>query len=549
MKHPKVSVLLGVLNQEAYLPACIESVLGQTFSDFEFIILNDGSTDSTWEIIQQYAQKDSRIRPFSFSEKQGIAVGCNFTVAQAKGEYLARIDGDDLWKPDKLEKQVAYLDQHPECGVCFTQAEIIDGAGNVVHGADCDYMDELFAQQNRSQSEWLRRLFCQGNCLVHSSSVIRRSNLEQVPGYRNAFRQLPDFDLWMQLIQVGNFYIVQDKMMWYRWYAQNTSVRNSVGACRTYQEYFQLYLNLFQSMNPTLFCSAFSSLFRCPDSNTNLELECEQAFLLYDHSAGELPEAGKLAGMTLLTKLLNQESSRKLLEDKYHFTTFDYVQLESSPLFYSTPLFYPDAQLITNIFSATATLYYNTTMELLPEKALTADYQTADGLAHFTFELPEENIQILRFDPLENHPCIVWFFHAQLNGKTLIGEPVNSQFIGGWSFSSGDPQIMLQLPEAVSGTVTITLGVFPLYTSLTLPDKENQVAVSRNEFLQMQQNLQNLTDQLQQEKTALETQIQQLTQQLQSTTEDRNALRAQLDRIYQTTAYRAYAKVKHLIKK
>ena len=72
MKHPKVSVLLGVLNQESYLPACIESVLAQTFSDFEFIILNDGSSDRTWEIIQDYAKKDSRIRPYSFPEKQGI---------------------------------------------------------------------------------------------------------------------------------------------------------------------------------------------------------------------------------------------------------------------------------------------------------------------------------------------------------------------------------------------------------------------------------------------------------------------------------------------
>ena len=546
MKTPELSVVLDGLSQEASLPASIESVLAHTLSAFEFIILNDGSTDRTWEIIQEYAKKDSRIRPFSFPEKQGIAVGCNFTVAQAKGDYLARIDGDDIWKPEKLEKQVAYLEEHPECGVCFTQVEIIDGQGKIVHGAECDFMDELFAQPNRSQSQWLRKLFIDGNCFVHSSSVIRKNCFDAIDGYRNALRQLPDFDLWMQLIQVSNFYVIQEKWMWYRWHSQNTSVRNSVGACRTYQEYFQLYLNVFQSIPSTLFCDAFSSMFRCGDSSSPQELECEQAFLLLDHSAGELQEAGKLAGMTILTSLLNKESSRKLLEKKYNFTTFDYVELESSPLFYSTPLFYPDSKLTTNIFSATATLYYNTEMELNAEKTLTADYHSANGLAHFTFKLPEENIQILRFDPLENHPCTVWYFHAQLNGQTLKCEPVNSQFIGGWSFSCGDPQIMLQLPEPACGTITITLGVSPFHTPLSTPEEENQVSVSRNEFLQIQQNL---TNQFQQKEITLQTKIQQISDQLQAITADRDALRAQLDRIYQTPAYRAYAKVKHIIKK
>lgn len=528
MKKPKVSVLLGVLNQEDYLSACIESVLAQTFSDFEFIILNDGSTDRTWEIIQEYAKKDSRIRPFSFPEKQGIAVGCNFTVAQAKGDYLARIDGDDIWKPEKLEKQVAYLEEHPECGVCFTQVEIIDGQGKIVHGAECDFMDEVYLQKNRSQHEWLLKLFCSGNCFAHTASLIRRSAYQKVCGYRNAFRQLPDFDLWLQLIQVCEFYIIEQKLLQCRRHKENTSIRDSIGANRTYQEYFQLYLHLFSTMDLAFFSKAFSSLFRFPKASTPEELECEQAFLLLDHSAGELPEAGKLAGMTLLTKLLNQEDTRQLLAEQYHFTTFDYVQLESSPLFYSTPLFYPDSKLTTNIFSATATLYYNTEMELNAEKTLTADYHSANGLAHFTFKLPEENIQILRFDPLENHPCTVWYFHAQLNGQTLKCEPVNSQFIGGWSFSCGDPQIMLQLPGPACGTITITLGVSPFHTPLSTPEEENQVSVSRNEFLKMQQNL---------------------TEKLQAITADRDALRAQLDRIYQTPAYRAYAKVKHIIKK
>ncbi len=553
MKHPKVSVLLGVLNQESYLPACIESVLAQTFSDFEFIILNDGSSDRTWEIIQDYAKKDSRIRPYSFPEKQGIAVGCNFTVAKAEGEYLARMDGDDIWNPEKLERQVQYLEQHPECGVCFSQAEIIDGDGKVVQGADCDFMDQLFAQPNRDQSQWLQHLFCCGNCLLHSSSVIRSSSLKQVAGYRNAFRQLPDFDLWMQLIQVSEFYVFPEKLLRYRWYTQNTSIPNSIGASRTYQEYFQLYLQLFQTMDAALFCRAFSSLFRCQDSSTPQELACEQAFLLLEHSAGELPEAGKLAGLTLLTDLINHEDTRKLLEEKYHFTTFDYIALESDPIFYSTPLHYPDAKLVPNqLFAREATLYYNTEAELTQEKILTQSYSATGKLIHFTFSLPEKDIQILRFDPLEGHPCMVWFFYAQLNGQPLHGEPIGATLEGGWSFPGDDPQIMLPLPQPVSGTVTITLGIAPLDQTEANLNQENQVSVSRVKYLNMQNALK---DAFQQEKQTLENkqaalvqQLEDTSLQLQAATADRDSLRAQLNRIYQTKAYRAYAKVRRLFK-
>ncbi len=560
MKHPKVSVLLGVLNQESYLPACIESVLSQTFSDFEFIILNDGSTDRTWEIIQDYAKKDSRIRPYSFPKKQGIAVGCNFTVDKAAGEYLARMDGDDIWNPEKLERQIQYLEQHPECGVCFSQADIIDGDGKVVQGADCGFMDQLFAQQNRSQSQWLKDLFCLGNCLLHSSSVIRSSSLKQVAGYRNAFRQLPDFDLWMQLIQVSEFYVLPEKLLRYRWYAQNTSIPNSTGASRTYQEYFQLYLQLFQSMDSALFCQAFSSLFRCQDSSTPQELACEQAFLLLDHSAGELPEAGKLAGLTLLTNLINHEETRELLETKYNFTTFDYVALESDPVFYSTPLHYPDAKLIPNNFTQEATLYYNTKVELTQDKILTQPYSATGKLLHFTFTLPEKDIQILRFDPLEGHPCIVWFFYAEFNGQPLHGEPVGATFQGGWHFSGEDPQIMLSLPQPISGTITITLGISLLDQAEFNLKGENLISVSRVDYLKMQDSLKEQFQQekqillnkqadLQHKQDLLQQQLENISLQLQTTTADRDALRTQLDHIYQTKAYRAYAKVRHLFQK
>ena len=533
MKQPKVSVLLGVLNQEVYLPACIESVLEQTFSDFEFIILNDGSTDRTWEIIQDYAKKDSRIRPFSFPEKQGIAVGCNFTVAQARGEYLARIDGDDIWKPEKLLQQVEYLDQHPECGVCFTQVEVIDFEGNIISGADCNGADQLFAQENKSQSQWLRQFFTSGNCLNHPSSVIRRSAFEKIGGYQNDFQQFPDFDLWLRLIQVCSFHVIPKRLVSYRFIKGSTSILGSETACRISQEYFQIYLRLFESIDSKLFTEAFQELFVCRDSSTEEELQCEKAFLLLHHSYGILPEPGRIAALTLLHDLLNRDSTRLLLQTKYHFNQFDYFQLGGQPLFYSYPLYFSDPLLSKNIQTCTATLFYSQSADLDAEHSLTAEYRADLGIQTISFALPQEDIQTLRFDPLEGHGCVVWYFRASLNGKPFPAFPANGRQTGVWCFTTSDPQIYFAPAEPARGTLEIQIGVVTLTEPefQNINDTDSEVSVSKERYRQAAQ------------------QLSQQAQQLQAVTEERNALRSQLDRIYQSKAYRAYAKLRHPGKK
>lgn len=551
MKQPKVSVLLGVLNQEVYLPACIESVLEQTFSDFEFIILNDGSTDRTWEIIQDYAKKDSRIRPFSFPEKQGIAVGCNFTVAQARGEYLARIDGDDIWKPEKLLQQVEYLDQHPECGVCFTQVEVIDFEGNIISGVDCNGADQLFAQENKSQSQWLRQLFTSGNCLNHPSSVIRRSAFEKIGGYQNDFQQFPDFDLWLRLIQICEFYIIPEQLIRYRYITSSTSILSPNTVSRISQEYFQIYLRLFEKIDDKLFYDSFKDLFICADSITKAELQCEKAFLLLHHSFGVLPEPGKLAALTLFHDLLNQESMRRLLMEKYHFNQFDYIQLSAQPIFYSLSLFSPDSLLYKNIQTHTATVYYSQNDALDAEHCVQTKYQANHGIQKLTFLLPVKGIKTLRFDPLEDYGCVVWYFQATLNGKPLPAFPANGEQTGVWCFTNPDPQIYFRLEQPISGTVEILLGATPLLEPdfQNVTDTDSSVSISKERHMQQMDQLTRQNQHLTEEIQRLESALEQSNNQLQSTTEERNALRSQLDRIYQSKAYRAYAKLRHPGKK
>lgn len=119
----KVTILMGVYNGEKYLQPSMESMLAQSFSDFEFLIINDGSTDRSKEIIQGYT--DSRIRYIENEQNLGLSATLNKGIELADGEYIARMDCDDISLPQRLEKQVAFLDQHPEVGIVGTWAQVL----------------------------------------------------------------------------------------------------------------------------------------------------------------------------------------------------------------------------------------------------------------------------------------------------------------------------------------------------------------------------------------------------------------------------------------
>ncbi len=122
---PLVSVVMPVRNGEVFIRKAIESILSQTYKHLEFIIIDDGSTDSTVTIIKQYT--DARIQLHSFDSPRGIVDALNFGLLKAQGEYIARMDADDISLPNRIEKQVAYMQQHPEVGVLGTQYKAING--------------------------------------------------------------------------------------------------------------------------------------------------------------------------------------------------------------------------------------------------------------------------------------------------------------------------------------------------------------------------------------------------------------------------------------
>ena len=168
---PTVSVILTSFNHERYIREAIESVLSQTFTDFELIIWDDCSSDSSWGTINQYS--DPRIKAFRNEANKGPVEGVNRAISEiASGKYIAIHHSDDVWKSDKLDKQVAFLDSHLECGAVFTHVEIIDELNESVN-------NDWFNTSNKSRHEWLRQFFLRGNRLCHPSVLIEAQELHR----------------------------------------------------------------------------------------------------------------------------------------------------------------------------------------------------------------------------------------------------------------------------------------------------------------------------------------------------------------------------------
>ena len=131
---PRVSIVIPSYNHEKYVRECIQSVLDQTYQDFEIVITDDGSTDGTVNVIREF--DDSRIQIYTQAENKGACTAINNCIRKAASKYIAVLNSDDAWEPTKLEKQVQYLDSHPEIGAVFTKVIIVNEAGNLIGPKD-----------------------------------------------------------------------------------------------------------------------------------------------------------------------------------------------------------------------------------------------------------------------------------------------------------------------------------------------------------------------------------------------------------------------------
>lgn len=192
---PKVSVLVASYNNGRFLPACLDSLLQQSFADFEALVVDDCSTDNSLEIARMYSQRDARIRVIRTETNRGVTHTKQVGLQAASGEYVAILDSDDLAQPARLQQQVAWLEAHPDTVLVAGDYGVIDAAGKTTRRRKRVPHDAL------SIRWWLTF----GNCLIHSTVMYRRQPALDSGGYDPYFFHGEDLDLYTKLLCRGTF--------------------------------------------------------------------------------------------------------------------------------------------------------------------------------------------------------------------------------------------------------------------------------------------------------------------------------------------------------
>ena len=213
---------MSVYNAGSYLQEAMESILQQSLQNFEFVIVDDASTDGSGETLKNYAQQDSRIRLFNNEHNLGLTRSLNRGLVEIHGEFVARMDADDISEHNRLRRQIDFLLENPAIGMVGTGGLVITPQGTALRP-----ISVLTGIQE------IRETLFQHNCFIHGSTMIRREAIEAVGGYRQDFNGAEDYDLWLRMSQ--RFPLANLNEPLYRWRINpdGISVTNWAGQTRT----------------------------------------------------------------------------------------------------------------------------------------------------------------------------------------------------------------------------------------------------------------------------------------------------------------------------
>ncbi len=202
---PAISVIMSVYNGAAHLYPCMQSILQQRFADFEFLIVDDGSTDASAEILRDFADSDRRIK-LTIRENRGLVASLNELIANANAPYLARMDCDDIAMPERFGLQCDYLNLHPRIGILGTNTHDLNEAGVLLPRPDGYPADNAGVQA----------MLKNGPPVCHPSVMMRAEIARELGGYRAAFRHAEDYDLWLRASRMTEISNLPERLLLYR---------------------------------------------------------------------------------------------------------------------------------------------------------------------------------------------------------------------------------------------------------------------------------------------------------------------------------------------
>lgn len=204
---PLISIVMPVYNAGDFLVDSIESILDQTYDNFEFIIVDDASTDNSWQIIQTYAQKDNRIKAFQNDKNSGVSSTTNFAISKTKGQFIARMDADDVSFPNRLEKQLNFLQKNKDTIAVGGQCVVIDKQNQVIG-------QKIFPLNNRK----LRKMIFRAVPMQQPSMMINRKLLpENFQWYSPTCMSAEELDVLFKLMKYGKIANLKDWTLFYRY--------------------------------------------------------------------------------------------------------------------------------------------------------------------------------------------------------------------------------------------------------------------------------------------------------------------------------------------
>jgi glycosyltransferase involved in cell wall biosynthesis len=221
MMVPLVSVCMQTWNSERFIAEAIESVLGQDFQDLELIIVDGASSDATRQIIERYAKQDPRIRVILHERNFGISKAANDGIEAANGKFVAQIDSDDVWVPDKLTKQLAVLERDEDL-VVWSEGEIIDDTGRPTGQTFSERLaNNVYVSAKAKKSGNLWQELLPSNYIFHSTIIYKKQNLGDVR-YDEGIIVINDFKFFLDLARHYQFYYIAEPLAKYRLHADNT---------------------------------------------------------------------------------------------------------------------------------------------------------------------------------------------------------------------------------------------------------------------------------------------------------------------------------------
>ena len=447
---PTVSIILTSYNHAAYIAAAIESALNQTFTDFELLIIDDGSADSSRDIIKTF--DDPRIKTFLYEVNRGPVIAIREAVKSARGKYIAVHHSDDLWTPDKLAKQVEFLDANPNYAACFTWAEFVDEQGNVQALAQGDAYKNIFDQDNRSRAEWLNYFFYNANCLCHPSAMLRREAYEN---FRlldvHGFWQLPDYLMWVRLCFHAELYILPERLTLFRLRRtrqENTSATTFDRLVRADTEFFFIAREFADNFTDDEF---FLQVFPAAKKflvNGQINRRFAFAQLCLERKDNAVA-AFQLTALCLLKELLSSPDDAAQIKQLYNYDEKNFLRDGGS---------YDVFNLEQKLGMLHAEIYIgdNTDFDKVAEKIISVDRaRKFYGRIDFNAACP---IKRLRFDP-DTKKISVKINRVLINGapcevSSSNADETSGDFMRFWTTS--DPQIFFDT-DNLSGHVTFEI--------------------------------------------------------------------------------------------